>query len=132
MDFKELQKKPPYGMIAILFFGAFVSFFNNTLINIALPSIMTEFDLKTNTVQWLATGYMLINGILIPASAFFIQRFSDRKLFITAMSLFTLGTLLASVAPIFGRIARRKNDPSGGICDYDAVINECHVDCFSN
>ena len=85
-----MHKKPPYGMIAILFIGAFISIFNNTLINIALPSIMTEFDIKSTTVQWLATGYMLVNGILIPASAFFIQRFENRKIFIAAMSLFVL------------------------------------------
>lgn len=98
----SVQKKTPYGMIAILFIGAFVAILNETLLNVALPSIMEEFDVNATAVQWLSTGYMLINGILIPASAFFIQRFSDKKLFLTAMSLFTLGTLLASTAPIFG------------------------------
>lgn len=99
---KADQNKPPYGMIAILFIGAFVAILNETLLNVALPSIMAEFDVNATAVQWLSTGYMLINGILIPASAFFIQRFSDKKLFITAMSLFTLGTFLASIAPAFG------------------------------
>src|SRR5699024_11486736 len=71
-------------------------------IYVALPSIMNEFAVKPTAVQWLSTGYMLINGILIPASAFFIQRFSNRSLFITAMSLFTAGTLLAGFSPTFG------------------------------
>ncbi len=96
------QNKRPYGMIAILFIGAFVAILNETLLNVALPSIMEEFGVNATAVQWLSTGYMLINGILIPASAFFIQRFSDKKLFITAMALFTLGTFLASIAPAFG------------------------------
>ncbi|WP_264740620.1 DHA2 family efflux MFS transporter permease subunit [Cytobacillus firmus] len=98
----KVQNKPPYGMIAILFIGAFVAILNETLLNVALPSIMEEFEVNATAVQWLSTGYMLINGILIPASAFFIQRFSDKKLFITAMALFTLGTFLASIAPAFG------------------------------
>lgn len=97
----EIQKKPPYAMIAILFVGAFIAFLNNTLLNVALPTIMVEFDVKPSMVQWLTTGYMLVNGILIPASAFFVQRFTNRKLFITAMVLFTLGTLLAVIAPEF-------------------------------
>lgn len=88
-------------MIMILFVGAFVAILNETLLNVALPSIMEEFDVKATAVQWLSTGYMLVNGILIPASAFLIQRFSDRKLFITAMGLFTVGTLLASLSPTF-------------------------------
>jgi len=102
MDIQSIQKKPPYGAIGILFFGAFVSFLTNTLINIALPSIKEEFDISMSTVQWLSTGYMLINGILIPTSAFFIQRISNRKLLITALCLFTIGTLLASISPSFG------------------------------
>lgn len=95
------EQKPPYGMIAILFIGAFVAILNETLLNIALPTIMKEFDVAPTAVQWLTNGYMLINGILIPASAFFIQRFKNKSLFLTAMALFTLGTLLASLAPNF-------------------------------
>ncbi|ALC85759.1 MULTISPECIES: DHA2 family efflux MFS transporter permease subunit [unclassified Bacillus (in: firmicutes)] len=95
------QQKPPYAMIAILFVGAFIAFLNNTLLNVALPTIMTEFKVKPSIVQWLTTGYMLVNGILVPASAFFVQRFSNRKLFITAMVLFTAGTALAAFAPEF-------------------------------
>ncbi|GAA0413852.1 DHA2 family efflux MFS transporter permease subunit [Virgibacillus salarius] len=102
METHSPEQKPPYGMIAILFVGAFVAILNETLLNIALPSIMTEFDVSPSAVQWLSTGYMLVNGILIPASAFFIQRFTNKNLFITAMFLFTAGTFLASLAPSFG------------------------------
>ncbi|MBK3496012.1 DHA2 family efflux MFS transporter permease subunit [Viridibacillus sp. YIM B01967] len=101
MDINELQKKPPYAMIAILFVGAFVAFLNNTLLNVALPTIMKEFDVKESQVQWLTTGYMLVGGVLVPASAFFITRFKNRHLFITAMTLFSIGTLLAAMAPQF-------------------------------
>ncbi|CEG23589.1 putative multidrug resistance protein EmrY [Planococcus massiliensis] len=95
------QKKPPYGIIAILFTGAFVAIFNQTLLNVALPSIMGDFEIDASTAQWLVTAYMLVNGILIPASAYLIQRYSNRSIFIVAMSLFATGTLLAAVAPVF-------------------------------
>lgn len=96
-------RKVPYLMLAILFVGAFVSFLNNSLLNVALPSIMVDLDIKDySTVQWLATGYMLVSGVLIPASAFLVTRFSNRMLFITAMVIFTLGTALAAFAPNFG------------------------------
>ncbi|MFP8784116.1 MULTISPECIES: MDR family MFS transporter [Planococcus] len=93
--------KPPYGIIAILFTGAFVAIFNQTLLNIALPEIMIDLSVDAATAQWLVTGYMLVNGILIPASAYLIQRYSNRAIFIVAMSLFSLGTLFAAVAPVF-------------------------------
>lgn len=95
------HKKPPILMIAILFVGTFVAFLNNTLLNIALPTFMTEFNVEASTVQWLTTGFMLVSGILVPASAFFITRFTNRSLFIAAMSVFTVGTALATFAPEF-------------------------------
>lgn len=104
MDIKEMHRNPPYGMIAILFIGGFVALLNNTLLNIALPTIMEEFEVSPSIVQWLTTGFMLVNGILIPASAYFIQKFTNRKLFLTAMMLFTAGTTLAVFAPTFGLI----------------------------
>ncbi|MDQ0206842.1 MDR family MFS transporter [Alkalicoccobacillus murimartini] len=94
----EENKRPPYGIIAILLAGAFISILNETLLNVALPSIMREFEITASTVQWLATGYMLVNGVLIPVTAFLIQKFSVRGLFLTAISLFTLGTILAAVS----------------------------------
>lgn len=101
---QDLQlKKPPYLMITVLFVGAFVSFLNNSLLNVALPSIMEDLNIKNySTVQWLATGYMLISGVLIPATAFLITRFTNRNLFITSTAIFTLGTLMAAFAPNFG------------------------------
>ncbi|HWI49231.1 MAG TPA: MFS transporter, partial [Rummeliibacillus sp.] len=66
MSNDSIQKKPPYGMIAILFIGAFVAFLNNTLMNVALPTIMKDFDVTYSQVQWITTGYMLVSGVLIP------------------------------------------------------------------
>ena len=95
------QVKPDYGILAILLIGAFVALLSNTLLNIALPSIMKEFDITASTVQWLTNGYMLVNGIMIPSTAFLIQRYSVRKLFLTAMTLFTIGTITAGFSPVF-------------------------------
>jgi len=93
--------RPPYGIIAVLMVGAFISFLNNTLLNIALPSIMKDLNVEASTVQWLTTGFMLVNGILIPISAFLIQKFSVRHIFLAAMALFTAGTILAGFAHVF-------------------------------
>ncbi|WP_108670118.1 DHA2 family efflux MFS transporter permease subunit [Peribacillus acanthi] len=93
--------RPPYGLLAVLMVGAFIAFLNNTLLNIALPSIMNDLKVDAATVQWLSTGYMLVNGILIPTTAFLIQKYSVRRLFLVAMGLFTLGTILAGFAHAF-------------------------------
>ncbi|MCI2253332.1 DHA2 family efflux MFS transporter permease subunit [Domibacillus sp. PGB-M46] len=111
-------------MIAILFVGAFVSLLNETLLNVALPSIMKEFDVSASAVQWLSTGYMLVNGVLIPASAFFIQRFTNRSLFLTAMTLFTAGSVLATLSPSFGvLLAARMIQASGSAIMMPLLMN---------
>ncbi|MCI1858935.1 MAG: DHA2 family efflux MFS transporter permease subunit [Sporolactobacillus sp.] len=88
-------------IIVILLLGAFVALLNQTLMNVALPKMMTDLNISTNTAQWITTGYMLVNGVLIPITAYLMETFTTRKLLITAMSLFTLGTLLCAVAPNF-------------------------------
>lgn len=93
--------RPPYGIIAVLMIGAFIAFLNNTLLNVALPSIMKDLDVDTSTVQWLTTGFMLVNGIMIPTTAFLIQKYTVRRLFLVAMGLFTIGTLIAGIAHAF-------------------------------
>lgn len=100
---KKIKKpgSPPYGLLTVLMIGAFITFLNNTLLNIALPSIMADLEVDASTVQWLATGFMLVNGILIPSTAFLIQKYSVRHLFLVAMGLFTIGTILAGMAHVF-------------------------------
>lgn len=95
------MRKPPYGILSILMIGAFISFLNNTLLNVALPSIMTDLDVGPATVQWLTTGFMLVNGIMIPTTAFLIENYTVRRLFLVAMALFATGTLLAGNSTLF-------------------------------
>ncbi|GKU82211.1 DHA2 family efflux MFS transporter permease subunit [Niallia sp. NCCP-28] len=126
MDKKETQhtKKPPYGIIAILMAGAFVAILNSTLLNIALPSIMKDFGISESTGQWLVTGYMLVNGIMIPTTAFLIQKYSIRRLFIIAMSLFTLGTIVAGFSGNFPTmLASRMVQASGSAIMMPVLMN---------
>ncbi|TSB45466.1 MDR family MFS transporter [Alkalicoccobacillus porphyridii] len=97
-DVPEVKVVP---LIAVLLSGAFVAILNETVLNVALQAIMADLGVAASHAQWLVTSYMLIIGTLIPISAYFIQRFTTRQLFITAMGLFTLGTLVAGFSPTF-------------------------------
>ncbi|MCM3671400.1 multidrug efflux MFS transporter [Mesobacillus maritimus] len=89
-------------IVALLLAGTFIAILNQTLMITAIPPIMEEMDVTANSAQWLTTIFMLVNGIMIPVSAFLLERFTTRQLFITAMSVFTFGTLVAGLAPNFG------------------------------
>ena len=95
------ETKPSYGLLSILMIGAFVAILNNTLFNIALPAIMKDLGISASTVQWLTTGFMLVNGIVIPTTAFLIQKYTVRQLFLTAMGLFAIGTVIGGFAASF-------------------------------
>ncbi|EQB22252.1 Multidrug and toxin extrusion (MATE) family efflux pump YdhE [Dehalobacter sp. UNSWDHB] len=88
-------------IVAILMSGTFIATLNQTLISTALPHLMKDLNITSNTAQWLTTAFMLVNGIMIPVTAFLIQKFTTRALFFTAMVLFGLGTLICAVAPGF-------------------------------
>ncbi|MFB1050905.1 MDR family MFS transporter [Paraliobacillus sp. JSM ZJ581] len=98
---KSINRVP---LLIVLISGAFVAILNQTLLATALPKIMVDLALEPNTVQWLQSIFMLVNGIMIPITAFLIEKFTTRRLFITAMGLFGLGTLVAALAPGFSAL----------------------------
>jgi EmrB/QacA subfamily drug resistance transporter len=81
--------------------GAFISILNQTLINIALPHLMTAFNISATTAQWLSTAYMLVNGVLIPITAYLIATYGTRNLFLAAMFFFTAGSVVCAITPNF-------------------------------
>ncbi|TQR11492.1 DHA2 family efflux MFS transporter permease subunit [Psychrobacillus lasiicapitis] len=88
-------------MTALLVAG-FVGLFSETALNIALGDLGNIFEVGPTTVQWLATGYFLTLGILIPVTGILMQKFTTRQMFLTSIILTILGTVLAALAPSFG------------------------------
>ena len=107
----------PIVVMSVLLAGAFVIILNQTLLNTALPAFMADFGITANTAQWVTTLFMLVNGIMIPATAFLIQKFTTRTMFFAAMGIFALGTVICAIAPVYavlllGRIVQAA---SGGM-----------------
>lgn len=86
---------------SLLLAGSFIAILNQTLMITAIPPIMREMHVTANTGQWLTTVFMLVNGIMIPITAFLIERYTTRQLFISAMVIFVVGTIVAGLAPNF-------------------------------
>lgn len=95
----ELKKNLP--LLAVLLSGAFITILNQTLLATALPPIMKDLNINESTVQWLQSIFMLVNGIMIPITAFLIGKFTTRSLFLTAMATFAAGTLIGAFSPNF-------------------------------
>ena len=88
-------------MVVVFLAGTVFAVLNQTLLSPALPTIMADLHVDATTVQWLTSGYSLTEAVIIPFAAYFIGRFSTRQLFLGGMTLFTLGSLCAALAPSF-------------------------------
>lgn len=97
-DAEQINRLP---IVIVLIAGSFLAILNQTLLATAIPHIMIDLDLTENTAQWLTTIFMLVNGIMIPITAFLMETFSTRRLFLTSMSTFAFGTLICAIAPGF-------------------------------
>jgi DHA2 family lincomycin resistance protein-like MFS transporter len=89
------------GIIFTMLVATFTVILNETIMNVALPKLMVELQIDASTAQWLTTVFMLVMAVLIPTTGFLMQRFTTRTLFLAAMGVFTLGSVVAGLAPSF-------------------------------
>ena len=87
--------------IGVLLVSTFVVILNETIMNVALPKLMDEFQVSPSAIQWLATAFLLTMSVVIPATGYLLNRLAIRTVFMLAMALFTMGTLLAGLSPGF-------------------------------
>ncbi|SIT71554.1 DHA2 family efflux MFS transporter permease subunit [Microbacterium sp. RU33B] len=88
-------------VIWLLLAAAFVAILNETTMGVAIPHLIGDLGITAVDAQWLTTAFMLTMAVVIPITGFLLRRFTTRAMFIAAMSLFSLGTLVALLAPGF-------------------------------
>ncbi|MGJ3190155.1 DHA2 family efflux MFS transporter permease subunit [Paenarthrobacter sp. FR1] len=81
--------------------STFLVLLNEMLLGVALPTLISDLDITPSSGQWLTTGYLLTLAVLIPATGFVMRRFNLRTIFLSALSLFIIGTVVAAAAPGF-------------------------------
>ena len=82
----------------VVVFGLFMSILDTTIVNIAIPRLQTAFGADLHSVQWVITGYTLAQGVAIPLTGYFSNRFGLKRFYIIALTAFTLGSLLCGLA----------------------------------
>ena len=96
-----MKSKKQIITFVLLLTGSVLSTLLLTAINTALPTMMNDMNVGAETVQWLTSGYSLVMGSMVMATAFLIKRFPTKGLFTVTMGIFSLGSLTAAVATIF-------------------------------
>lgn len=97
----NITKKTRQIVTAILLLSTFISLMSQTMMLTALNTIQHDMNVPLTTVQWLTTGYILIIGIVTPLSSNFYEKYSNRKVFLTTVFIFILGTIIGCFATNF-------------------------------
>lgn len=95
---KETLPKGIIGISLILVLGALPPMLDATIVNIAVNDLTRLFSVTFAVMQWIVTGYTLALGIAVPISGWLMQKFDGRKLFMSALGLFLLASLLSGLA----------------------------------
>ncbi|MBO0844354.1 MAG: DHA2 family efflux MFS transporter permease subunit [Nocardioides sp.] len=85
--------------MGVLIFASFMDLLDATIVNVALPSIRTDLDASGAQLEWVVGGYLLSFAVLMITGGRLGDIFGRRRLFVTGVVGFTLGSLLACVAP---------------------------------
>jgi EmrB/QacA subfamily drug resistance transporter len=83
---------------AVFVCGMFIDILDTTIVNVALPDLAREFDASTAAIEWIVLGYLLSLALWIPASGWLGDRIGTRKIFLSALAIFTAASALCGLA----------------------------------
>jgi EmrB/QacA subfamily drug resistance transporter len=98
--FAEENKK--WWTLAAVAFGLFMIMLDNTIVNVALPSIQRSLHMSISSLEWIVTAYALTFAALLITGGKLGDLYGRRKMFILGLAVFTLSSLACGLAPNAG------------------------------
>lgn len=96
---RELSRRRRIGILLICCFALLMVTLDSTIVNVALPSIEHELHAPVSGLQWIIDAYTLVLASLLMLSGSTADRIGRRRVFTIGLVVFSLGSLLCSVAP---------------------------------
>ncbi|MFK4085346.1 MDR family MFS transporter [Kribbella sp. NPDC020789] len=85
-------------LAAVLVLGALAPLLDSTIVNVAIHTVGTALHTNVATVQWVGTAYLLALAVVVPVTGWASTRFGAKRLWIVALALFLLGSVLSGAA----------------------------------
>src|SRR3954471_16851959 len=98
--FAEENKK--WWTLAAVAFGLFMIMLDNTIVNVALPSIQRSLHMSISSLEWIVTAYALTFAALLITGGKLGDLYGRRKMFILGLAIFTLSSLACGLSPNAG------------------------------
>ena len=90
---------PAFVKLAVpLLIGAMAVMFDTTIVNVAINTLSRELNASVSTTQWVISAYVLALAMVIPVSGWAMDRFGAKQTWMGALALFTVGSMLSSLA----------------------------------
>lgn len=96
-----MNKNMDKGMTTLIVFiiAAAILSAAQSVVTTGIANIMADFNIHSTTAQWIYSSFLLVLGVMIPLSAFFMRRFKVKSILIFSLTLFLIGSLIAFIAP---------------------------------
>src|SRR4029079_9641868 len=94
--FAEENRK--WWTLAAVSFGLFMIMLDNTIVNVALPTIQRSLDLKISELEWVVTGYALAFGARMLTGGKLADLLGRRRIFVVGLMIFTASSLACGLA----------------------------------
>src|SRR6201984_2116480 len=88
--------------LVIVSLGLFMVVLDNLVVNVALPSIHRDLSASIQSLEWTVNGYVLAYAVLLLTGAALGDRFGRKRMFVFGISLFTVASAAAALAPRMG------------------------------
>ncbi|MFE5942214.1 MFS transporter [Streptomyces sp. NPDC056480] len=96
---RALPRRRQLVVLAICCMSLLIVSLDNTALNVALPSLRHDLDASVSGLQWVIDAYTLVLASLLMLAGSTADRIGRRKVFVTGLVVFALGSLLCSLAP---------------------------------
>ncbi|SYZ72572.1 Drug resistance transporter, EmrB/QacA subfamily [Candidatus Zixiibacteriota bacterium] len=100
-DFPPLQPENAaykWLVLAGVMITTFMAVLDATIVNVALPKLMSSFGVSVDQVEWVLTAYLLVFGVMLPSSGWLADHLGYKFIFLIGVLLFTIGSVLCSLA----------------------------------
>ncbi|MCH3965826.1 MAG: DHA2 family efflux MFS transporter permease subunit [Clostridium sp.] len=84
--------------LIVVVIGTFMSILDSSIVNIAIPKIMTVFGVSMDDSKWILTSYTLALGAIIPLTGYLQDVFGSKRVYMFALTMFTIGSMLCGLS----------------------------------
>ena len=103
--------------------GTFLGRLDQTIVNLALPKIISDFSITVSSAGWIATAYILANAVFVPVWGKLGDVYGQKRIYVIGFSLFIVGSMLAGISwNLSSMIVFRVIQAIAGSADYPTAM----------